>query len=665
MSPNGKTKPEEQDLPAPCICSNKDEKFEVNPDSSGDRNYSRNHLSPEEEKESDSELAAGESRDVLIVAAQAEILRADLPFEVETVILLTSDVTEEVVHEILLNKTAADRLETAQFDQEEEDNGLTCGQEEVLTSDDTVPSSEEHDNSSVSAHVEAENHDLSGVTTAKAKGTDSPLVKMPPDPEIPSDDAENLCEHHRNKVVDEEYADHQSVHVVDDNIPDKVIIAIDVVVENVTVSVTAEQPSHPPPPSVNQTETTVNSATCKAAHPEMCSSQDQESHMEEELSAAVAAPNDISLLVCQIYSPSFEQREQKEDDLSSAAVGEESGISSLAVSPDLQDDGTEFGMNVGDSTQPALDFDPQTAAQNNLYANDAVLSVKDETTDVTFRSYTSSHSQTFHSEHIHWTHYETLAANEDTFGHEIEDSYHKVMDEFASEIALSVTSFTSDLNALTDIKTSVTSVEVVEIKEKTSVRAENKDESAEEKEVEYERTEISIMEATMDNNEWITDSNYQVLPWMKINQHPFDGCCTATVTTGSEIPPSSEVRQTSSLSLADENMENNKKVVAVQPMPQNVNVTFCVHYHSKSAYQTVAVTGNQPELGNWKEFIPLEKAKDGHWITVVSLPVESHVEWKFVLLDKGEVSRWEECGNHLLDTGCGDDLLVHKWWGHI
>lgn len=616
MSPNGKTKPEEQDLPAPCICSNKDE------------------ISPEEEKETDSELAADESRDVLIEAAQAEILRADLPSEVETIFLVTSDVL-----------------------QEEEDSGLRCGQEEALSSDDTVPSSEEQGSSSVSAHVEAENHDLSGVTTAKAKVIDSPLAKMPPDPEIPSDDAENLREHHRNKVVDAD----QSVHVVDDNISDKVII----VVENVTVSLTAEQPSHPPPPSVNQTETTVNSATCKASHPEMCSSRDQESHMEEELSGAVAAPNDISLLVCQIYSSSLVQSEQKEDDLSSAAVGEESGISSLAVSPDLQDDGTEFGTNVGDSMQPALDFDPQTAAQNNLYADDAVLSVREEITDVTFSSCTSSRSQTFHSEHIHWTHYETFAANEDMFGHEIEDSYHKVMDDFASEIALSVTSFTSDLNALTDIKASITSVEVVEIKEKTSVRTENKDEATEEKEVEYERTEINIMEATMDNNEWITDSNYQVLPWMKMNQHPFDGCCTATVTTGSEIPPSSEVRQTSGLSLADESMENNKKVVAVQPMPQNVNVTFCIHYHTKSAYQTVAVTGDQPELGNWKEFIPLEKAKDGHWITVVSLPSESHVEWKFVLLDKGEVSRWEECGNRLLDTGCGDDLLVHKWWGHI
>uniref|UniRef100_A0A673B5Q3 Starch-binding domain-containing protein 1 n=1 Tax=Sphaeramia orbicularis TaxID=375764 RepID=A0A673B5Q3_9TELE len=114
-----------------------------------------------------------------------------------------------------------------------------------------------------------------------------------------------------------------------------------------------------------------------------------------------------------------------------------------------------------------------------------------------------------------------------------------------------------------------------------------------------------------------------------------------------------------------ESTESTRKVVAVQPMPQNVNVTFRVHYLSQSPHQTVAVTGNQQELGSWKGFIPLEKAKDGYWSCVVSLPAESHVEWKFVVLDKGKVCRWEECGNRLLDTGFGDDLLVHKWWGFL
>uniref|UniRef100_A0A667YH50 Starch-binding domain-containing protein 1 n=1 Tax=Myripristis murdjan TaxID=586833 RepID=A0A667YH50_9TELE len=136
-------------------------------------------------------------------------------------------------------------------------------------------------------------------------------------------------------------------------------------------------------------------------------------------------------------------------------------------------------------------------------------------------------------------------------------------------------------------------------------------------------------------------------------------------TTTTDITPSTDAKESSALSLIDENIENNKKVVAVQPMPQNVNVTFCVHYLTHSPSQKVAVTGNQQELGSWKEFIPLERAKDGYWASVISLPAESHVEWKFVLLDEGEVCRWEECDNRLLDTGYGDDLHVHKWWGFL
>uniref|UniRef100_A0A3Q3XQZ6 CBM20 domain-containing protein n=1 Tax=Mola mola TaxID=94237 RepID=A0A3Q3XQZ6_MOLML len=185
-----------------------------------------------------------------------------------------------------------------------------------------------------------------------------------------------------------------------------------------------------------------------------------------------------------------------------------------------------------------------------------------------------------------------------------------------------------------------------------------------ENEEDYERTEISIMEATMDHNEWVTDNNYQVFPWLnrlprdqtKTSQLPVEERSAVTVTTSTDLPPST---------LSDENTENNKRVVAVQPMPQKVNVTFRIHYFTQSPYQMVAITGNQPELGNWMGFIPLERAMDGYWTAVVSLPAESRVEWKFAVLDKGEVCRWEECGNRLLDTGYGDDLLVHKWWGLI
>lgn len=334
------------------------------------------------------------------------------------------------------------------------------------------------------------------------------------------------------------------------------------------------------------------------------------------------------------------------DDGSSAGAGPESGISSLAVSPDVEAHMME-----------ALELDPQTEAPDHLYADDAVLSVvEDQVTQVIFGSVQSCSSQMFHSESIHWTRHQTLVANEDMFGHEIEDSYHRAIDQFAAQVSIGVGGLTEHL---TNIRSSLTSMEP---KEKRSI----KDDS--EMEADFERTEISIMEATMDHNEWITDGAAPVPPWLthspldppKPSQVPSDQS-SAPQASAADVPPPPDVHQL----FADEIMEHYKKVVAVQPMPQNVNITFKVHYSTQSPYQTVAITGDQPELGNWKEFIPLEKVREGHWSTVVSLPTERHVEWKFVLLDKGEVCRWEECGNRLLDTGVGDDVVVHKWWGLV
>uniref|UniRef100_A0A3Q2DRS7 Starch-binding domain-containing protein 1 n=1 Tax=Cyprinodon variegatus TaxID=28743 RepID=A0A3Q2DRS7_CYPVA len=124
-----------------------------------------------------------------------------------------------------------------------------------------------------------------------------------------------------------------------------------------------------------------------------------------------------------------------------------------------------------------------------------------------------------------------------------------------------------------------------------------------------------------------------------------------------------EAKESNTFSPTDKLVESGKRVLTVHPMPQNVNVTFQTHYVTCTPFQKVAVTGNNQELGYWKDFIPLEKAKDGLWATVVSLPAESHVEWKFVVVDRGEVCRWEECGNRLLDTGNRENLLVHKFWG--
>lgn len=347
-------------------------------------------------------------------------------------------------------------------------------------------------------------------------------------------------------------------------------------------------------------------------------------------------PDGASPPVCVLQLSSEQiQKKKKEDedddDASSAGAGAESGISSLAVSPDLEVDGNAFPVNDGA---------PQTEAASSLSGSSEV---SDQLTEVRFASF-QSRSQMFRSESVRWTRQQSPAANEDMFGHEIEDGYHSYYDRFVAQIAA------EQLAAGVDVRSSVTSVQVAET-EKTSISVKKPEDS--ETEADRDRTEISIMEATMDTNEWITDANAPLLPWMA--PPPLDHPPT------SQAAPT-ELPQTGTL-FADESVEHSKKVVAVQPMPQNVNVTFRVQYHTQSPYQTLAVTGDHPELGNWKGFVPLEKVGEGHWSAVVSLPTESHVEWKFVLLDKGQACRWEECCNRLLDTGLGDDVVVHKWWG--
>lgn len=183
----------------------------------------------------------------------------------------------------------------------------------------------------------------------------------------------------------------------------------------------------------------------------------------------------------------------------------------------------------------------------------------------------------------------------------------------------------------------------------------------------------------MDHNEWIMDNDYKAFPWMtlpvpssahddtKTYQLPSEGLKftsaveVTTCTDASDIPPSAKVLLAGTLPLVAENPENMIKIAVVQ----DVDVTFSIHYITQSPNQAVAVTGDRWELGNWKEFVPLEGLEDGHWATVVRLPSESHVEWKFVVVEKGRVCRWEECGNRLLDTGSRDQLLVHECWARL
>nr|XP_020456786.1 starch-binding domain-containing protein 1 [Monopterus albus]XP_020456787.1 starch-binding domain-containing protein 1 [Monopterus albus] len=386
--------------------------------------------------------------------------------------------------------------------------------------------------------------------------------------------------------------------------------------------------------------------------------------------AAPLAENITTPPLCQIHSLSFrpsEFRDNDKDSMSSPGTGEESGISSLTVSPDLQDVGNELDVTVENAVLPVLDSEPQSEekveAQNILLTDDAAVSVNEDTAGMVSGPYPSHLSQQPHSESTDGAKYESFAASEDTLGRDTEDKYHRALDQLAVQSSASVA---SEKKTQADIKDVLPVVKITDNKEGVSV------EKKAEKEKNYEKTEISIMEATMDNNEWISDGNYPVLPWMNVslpssaqedtknNQLP-TGECQPSSGIDTDGTPRIQVSQTSTRSVD----ENNKKVLAVLPMPQNVSVTFRIHYLTYSPNQMVAVTGNQQELGNWKEFILLESAEDGYWAAVVSLPAESHVEWKFVVVDKGKVCRWEECSNRHLDTGYGEDLTVHKWWGFL
>lgn len=96
--------------------------------------------------------------------------------------------------------------------------------------------------------------------------------------------------------------------------------------------------------------------------------------------------------------------------------------------------------------------------------------------------------------------------------------------------------------------------------------------------------------------------------------------------------------------------------------PQQVSIQFQVHYSTSTDVQFIAVTGDHESLGGWQRYVPLHHCKDGLWSHSVFLPADTVVEWKFVLVENNEVTRWEECSNRFLQTG-QEDRVVHGWWG--
>ncbi|XP_053111406.1 starch-binding domain-containing protein 1 [Hemicordylus capensis] len=114
---------------------------------------------------------------------------------------------------------------------------------------------------------------------------------------------------------------------------------------------------------------------------------------------------------------------------------------------------------------------------------------------------------------------------------------------------------------------------------------------------------------------------------------------------------------------ASKDLEQAKRVAAVSPMPQTVHVTFRVHYITHSEAQLVAITGDHECLGQWHHYVPLRCDKEGFWSDSVVLPVDTRVEWKFIVVENGKVRRWEECDNRTLMTE-HEDRVAHKWWGY-
>ncbi|KAM6270000.1 starch-binding domain-containing protein 1 [Porphyrio hochstetteri] len=106
-----------------------------------------------------------------------------------------------------------------------------------------------------------------------------------------------------------------------------------------------------------------------------------------------------------------------------------------------------------------------------------------------------------------------------------------------------------------------------------------------------------------------------------------------------------------------------KRVAAVPPMVQNINVTFRVHYITHSDAQLIGVTGDHECLGQWHSYVPLRYDKDGFWSESIILPVDTKIEWKFILVENGKVRRWEECSNRTLVTE-HEDQMAHQWWGY-
>ncbi|XP_077353896.1 uncharacterized protein stbd1 [Festucalex cinctus] len=375
--------------------------------------------------------------------------------------------------------------------------------------------------------------------------------------------------------------------------------------------------------------------------------QDQRNDQNVDFSSVVSAPPPVMIEdkmnppKLQIRLPLFEPSDLRDENI--YAGGEESGISSMAVSPESLDPGSNFGT----IEIPVIDHESQAEAQTCLWPDDATRSILEKDV-VAYEPHPAPLPEQPCGPIVECANVEPLAENEGMFGRVIEEGNQRKTDKFTVPVR------SDELEKQADVKVSEVSGDNKKLECK-----ENKG-APMEKDEDFVKTEINIMEATMDHNEWITDGNLN-FPWMNLAVPSFGGeirTVTQQLPTEESSHPDSEPQSVPQVNQTDGcDFEANKS--------KKVNVTFRVHYITRSPFQNLAVTGNRRELGNWKEFIPLESAEGGYWAAVVSLPAGNYVQWKFVVVEKGAVCRWEECGNRLLDTGCGKDLLVHKVWGFL
>ncbi|AAK80197.1 hypothetical protein BJV85_001640 [Clostridium acetobutylicum] len=86
-----------------------------------------------------------------------------------------------------------------------------------------------------------------------------------------------------------------------------------------------------------------------------------------------------------------------------------------------------------------------------------------------------------------------------------------------------------------------------------------------------------------------------------------------------------------------------------------VDVTFILNKTSTSIGENIFISGNIKELGNWTIDNAIKLSTDESiyptWKTQIKLPINTEVEFKFLLLKEGEDKNsavWENSGNRIL-----------------